>query len=77
MLGQQVTRQLLWDRFEVQLLARDVEQACANDARNSDSALPSHTADPTKIVAEVKRRTLNHWGRGLPIRKPLERRTGI
>jgi short-subunit dehydrogenase len=27
MLGQQVARQLLWDRFEVQLLARDVERA--------------------------------------------------
>ena len=27
MLGQQVARQLLWDRFEVRLLARDIERA--------------------------------------------------
>jgi uncharacterized protein YbjT (DUF2867 family) len=27
MFGQQVTRQLLWDRFEMPLLARDVERA--------------------------------------------------
>jgi len=27
MLGQQIARQLLWDRFEMRLLARDVERA--------------------------------------------------
>ncbi len=53
------------------------EHACANDARNSDSALPSNTADPTETVAERKRRPLNHWGHVPPIRKPAERRTEI
>jgi hypothetical protein len=53
------------------------EHACANDTRNSASALPSSTADPTETVAERKRRPLNHWGHVPPIRKRAERRTGI
>jgi hypothetical protein len=53
------------------------EHACANDATNSDPAIPSNPADPTETVAEEKGRTQNHWGHVPPIRTPEERRTGI